>query len=122
MGIKPTLDWTHTGVAITDIRKIKNFYMISIDEKKITSPLMVDEKIFNERLRLYFLKDAHRVSREDILSVKWNLHISKGYYIKIYAEDDIKSIQKDPEKHYVSYLEIMGPLATFQSVYRSEYH
>ena len=122
MGIKPTLDWTHTGVAITDIRKIKNFYMISIDEKKITSPLMVDEKIFNERLRLYFLKDAYRVPREDILSVKWNLYISKGHYIKIYAEDDIKTIEKDPERYYVSYLEIMGPLATFQSVYRSEYH
>jgi len=120
--MKQILDWTHTGVSITDIRKIKNFYIISIDEKKITSPLMVDEKIFNERLRLYFLKDAYRVPREDILSVKWNLYISKGHYIKIYAEDDIKTIEKDPERYYVSYLEIMGPLATFQSVYRSEYH
>lgn len=112
------LDWTHKEVSFTDIRKINNLYILSIDEKKIDSPLFVNEKIFNERLKLFFLKDPHRISREDILNVKWNLYITKGYYIKIHGEDDIKKFPMDENKFYVSYLEISGPLATFQSVYK----
>ena len=112
------LDWTHKEVSITDIRKINNLYILSIDDKKVNPPLLVNEKIFNERLKLYFLKDAHRVPREEILGVKWNMHITKGHYIKIYGEDDVKEFPMDENKFYVSYLEISGPLATFQSVYK----
>jgi len=111
------MDWTHKDVTITDIRKISNLYIISIDDKKVTSPMLVNEKIFSERLKLYFLKEAHRVTREEILGVKWNMYITKGYYIKVYAEDDVKKFDMDENKFYVSYLEVAGPLATFQSVY-----
>jgi len=112
------MDWTHKEISITDIRKINNLYILSVDDKKVSPPLLVNEKIFNERLKLYFLKDAHRVPREEILSVKWNMYITKGYYIKIYAEDDVKQFPMEENKFYVSYLEISGPLATFQSVYK----
>jgi hypothetical protein len=112
------MDWTHKDVTITDIRKISNLYIISIDDKKVTPPMLVNEKIFNERLKLYFLKEAHRVTREEILGVKWNMYITKGYYIKVYAEDDVKKFDMDENKFYVSYLEVAGPLATFQSVYK----
>jgi len=117
------IDWTHKEVSITDIRKInskiQNLYILSIDDKKVSPPLIVNEKIFNERLKLYFLKEAHRVSREEILSVKWNMYITKGYFIKIHSENDVKQVPMDENKFYVSYLEAAGPLATFQSVYKS---
>jgi len=108
-------DWTHKDVTITDIRKIQGLYIISIDEKKITPPLLVNERIFNERLKNYFLKEAHRVPREDILKVKWNMYITQGYYIKL-ANGEVQQFDMEPDKFYVSYLEIAGPLATFQSV------
>lgn len=108
-------DWTHKDVLITDVRKINNLYIIAIDDKKVTPPLLVNEKIFNERLKLYFLKDSHRVSREEILSVKWNMFITKGYYVKV-VNNEVQEFQMEPDKFYVSYLEIAGPLATFQSV------
>jgi len=112
------LDWTHKEAKIVDIRKISNLYIISIDDRKIDSPLLINEKIFNERLKLYFLKESHRVSREEILSVKWNMYISKGHYIKIHGEGEQSTHDMDENKYYVSYLEVAGPLATFQSVYK----
>jgi len=113
------LDWTHKGRKITDIRKIQNFYIISIDDKNIETPLMVSEKIFNERLRVYYLKESHRVTREEILNVFWNFYITKGHYIKIQSEnEEVKKYDMDENKFYVSYLEISGNLATFSSVYK----
>jgi hypothetical protein len=122
------LDWTHKNLEITDIRKIPGFYIFTASYKKgnsfesenyksedVLSPLMVKDKIFEERLRPYFLKDVHRVSREEILSVKWNMYITKGYFIKI-SGGEIHQYDKNPEKYYVSYLEIAGPLGTFQSI------
>jgi len=110
------MDWTHKDVTITDVRKISNLYIISIDDKKITPPLLINEKIFNERLKLYFLKEPHRVTREEILGIKWNMYITKGFYVKIVSETEIKEFDMDENKFYVSYLEIAGPLASFQSV------
>lgn len=126
-------EWTHHNVRITDIRRLSEFYIftIAVDGKEmdpmgleyendssghpVESPLMVKDKIFEERLRPYFLKDVHRVSREEILGAKWNMYITKGYYIKI-SRGEVHKYDMDPEKYYVSYLEIAGPLGTFQSV------
>lgn len=112
------MDWTHKNVQINDIRKIQNLFILSIDDVNINTPLLVNEKIFNERLKLYFLKEPTLISREEILSVKWNMYITKGSYIKIHSEDDIKKFNMDENKYYVSYLEIDGPLASFQSIYK----
>ena len=120
-------DWTHQGVSITDIRKVNDFYLFTIDNSQnpegelppigeiIEGPLSVKSNIFEDRLKPYFLKDAHRVSREEILSVKWNMYITKGYYIKLHRGKAYPH-PVDPEKHYVSYLEIAGPLGSFQSI------
>lgn len=116
-------DWTHHDVKITDIRKLSEFYIFMIDENnnspKASSvehhPLMVKDKIFDERLKPYFLKDASRVTREEIMSVKWNMYITKGYYIKI-SKGLVSKFDVDPEKYYVSYLEIAGPLGSFCSI------
>jgi len=116
-------DWTHTDLRISDIRKLSEFYIFTV-ESDLTGeglgsgefhPLMVKDKIFEERLKPYFLKDASRVTRDEILSVKWNMYITKGYYIKI-VKGEANKFSMDPEKYYVSYLEIAGPLGSFSSI------
>jgi hypothetical protein len=120
-------DWTHKDVRISDIRKLSEFYIFTIESKKssdgcpaeseliIDTPLMVKDKIFEERLKPYFLKDAFRVSREEILSVYWNMYITRGYYVKI-VKGHATKFDMDPDKYYVSYLEIAGPLGSFCSI------
>lgn len=114
------LDWTHQEVTITDIRKVSNLYILSINNKSVTPPLFVNEKIFNERLKLYFLKESSLVTRQEILGVKWNMYITQGSYIKVNTEtNDIKKFDMDANKFYVSYLEIAGPLASFSNIYNN---
>ena len=113
-------DWTHKDVKITDIRKLSEFYIFTIDG--ISGALLVKSNIFEERLKTYFLKDANRVSREEILNARWNMFITKGYYIKIQSNGMAQKFDMDPSKYYVSYLEISGPLGTFQSVCKEKEH
>ena len=117
MNILPQ-DWTHKSVQITDIRKIPNIYALRISSPEIDTPLMVNEKIFRERLKMYFLKDYQKVTREEILSTQWNFYITKGHYIKI-ANGEVQEFQQDPNKWYVSYLEPSGDLAEFKTIYSS---
>jgi len=121
------LDWTHKDLSITDIRKLNELYVIkvalplySIEEKEIQSSLFVNEQIFEERLKSYFLKDnVASISREDILNIHWNMYITKGYYIKL-KDGEITERHQDPNKYYVSYLEIAGPLGSFCSIYHDK--
>jgi len=131
---KTNIDWTHKGIHVEDIRKLTKLYVIKINDPNIevpvndkfvipsviTSPLFVKDTIFEERLKSYFLKDMTKISREDILGVAWNMYITKGYYIKINEKGDVEKFNHDPEKWYVSYLEIEGALGTFCSVYRDK--
>jgi len=125
------IDWTHKGIKIVDIRKLSKLYVIKIEPDSfggktditlfnINSPLFVKDTIFEERLKSYFLKDITKISREEILGVTWNMYITKGYYIKMNDRGEADKFAHDPEKWYVSYLEIEGPLGTFCSVYRDK--
>ncbi len=118
-------DWTHKNVEIVDIRKLSNLYLLSIKSKDINKPLFVNSRIFEDRLKSYYLFHPKEslgtceISREQILSLKWNMYITKGYYIKIHdgiVEKYDKNTCKD--KYYISFLEIDGPLGTFESVYK----
>ena len=110
-------DWTHTEVTITDVRKVNDFHIFTVltGEGEELGPLSVKSNIFEDRLKPYFLKDAYKVSREEILGVKWNMYITKGYYIKLHRGKAYPH-KVDPAKHYVSYLEIAGPLGSFESI------
>ena len=72
----PAKDWTHKDVKITDIRKLSEFYIFTIDgiSEAVLSQntkgrlidvqtskmaLLVKSNIFEERLKTYFLKDAN---------------------------------------------------------------
>lgn len=117
------IDWTHKNIAIKDVRKLNKLYVLKVQDPKsasqIDSPLFVKDNIFEERLKSYFLKDITNITREEILSVNWNMYITKGYYIKINEKGDLEKFNHDPEKWYISYLEIEGPLGEFCSVYSS---
>ena len=121
---KTNLDWTHKNINILDVRKVNKLYVIIINailyDDLIDIPLFVSDKIFEERLKSYFLKDGCKVTREEILDVKWNMYITKGHYIKILEEGRVSKFEHDPNKWYVSYLEIAGPLGTFLSIYNNE--
>jgi len=120
-------DWTHTNVKMTDIRKLSEFYIFTVEADLDGNgigvgdihPLMVRDKIFDERLKTFFLKDSNRVTREEVLSARWNLYITKGYYIKI-SRGETTKFPMDPEKYYVSYLEIAGPLGSFCSILKDK--
>jgi hypothetical protein len=123
------LDWTHKDIKITDIRKFGNVYIIEVTDDKffsdneqlnklneIIKPLFIKDTIFEERLRSYFLKNVSQISREDILNVRWNMYITQGYYIKMDEYGKAVHRNMDPEKWYVSYLDINGPLGSFESI------
>ena len=110
------MDWTHKQITLTDIRKLNKLYVIKLKEELTDPALFVKDTIFEERLKCYFLKEMSQISREDILSVRWNMYITKGYYVKINEEKEIEKFHNDPEKWYVSYLEIDGPLGSFSSI------
>jgi len=123
---KEKLDWTHKKVNISDIRKIEDIYIMQIlisykqgDRffNKTLEPLFIKDVIFEERLKSYFLKDISNISRDEILNVSWNMYITQGYYIKIDKYGEINRHNLDPNRWYISYLEISGPLGTFKSVY-----
>ena len=120
--IRSNIDWTHKNITIKDVRKLNKLYVLKIMDPmmstQIEAPLFVKDTIFEERLKSYFFKDIQNITREEILSVKWNMYITKNYYIKIDTQGNITKYDQNNEKWYVSYLEIEGPLGTFTSVYR----
>ena len=125
------LDWTHKNVSLLDIRKLNKLYVIKLENQNIlpsediqfepiTSSLFVNERIFEERLTSYFLKDISRISRDEIMNVRWNMYITKGYYIKLNESGEIIKHNQDENKYYVSYLEIDGALGSFCSICRDK--
>jgi len=111
-------DWTHKKVTITDIRKLYQLFIFTIDIVTIEGPLFVNEQIFYNVLKSYYMTLKEDFTRSQILDVKWNMYITKGYYIKITKDGYVDKIDGDPNKNYVSYLEVDGYLGTFHSIYK----
>ena len=107
-------NWTHEKVKITDVRKLKSDkYALYVDIKEIDTPLFINARIFEGCLASYYFK--HIFTREDVLNVKWNMYITKGYYIKIQNEEIEEITREDSQKYYISFLEIAGELGTFKT-------
>ena len=102
------IEWTHQNILITDIRKIDRLYVLQLEG--FVDPLFVSHSVFEERLKSYYLKDnINNISRENVLKVIWNFYITKGYYIKINNGSIVKQ-EQDPNKFYISFLDVSGPL------------
>ena len=115
-------DWTHRDLQIEDIRKFFNYYTLKIKnvpEKIQVDPINVNSNIFEDRIRSYFLvKDTDNVPRKDILDLKWNMHISKGCFYKyVPAIGKFNRVNREAEKHYISFLEIAGPLVSLKDIF-----
>lgn len=118
MGLAPHIDWNYPKATISDIRKLNKLYVIKIADDSMP-PLFVKDTIFEERLKSYYLQDITQLSRFDILGLKWNLLLTKGYYIKVGIDGEAQKYGQrieDKDKWFVSYLEIDGPLGTFDSI------
>jgi hypothetical protein len=108
------IDWTHKKVAIDDVRKVRKFYILSIEG--LVTPIFVDQTIFEGRVNSYYLRDnyeTNNVNRHDVLDVKWNLVVTQGFFYKVDRDGPPQRIEKDPDKYYISFLEIDGPLGTY---------
>ena len=121
---KDVLNWTNIHVKITDIRKLNKLYVLIIHDdhlkEQINQPLFIKKTIFEDRLKSFFLMDIYRIPRGEILSLYWNMYITKGYYIKVDKSGNVTKFEIDPNKWYLSYLEIEGELGSFSSIYRDE--
>lgn len=117
-------DWTHPKTQILDIRKLHNLYALKIketeDQDDEIGSLLINHSIFEERVTSYFLKPMSQISRNDILNVKWDLYITKGYFIKLNTNEVgsewFKQIDQDPDKYYVSFLDVSGKLSDFKAI------
>ena len=119
---KLSVDWTHKDLQFTDIRKLNKLYVVTVKDTTDvattapTQPLFIKDVIFDERIKSFFLKDAYKITREEILSVKWNMYITQSYYVKINEYGELEKFYHDLNKWYVSYLEIAGSLGSFYSI------
>lgn len=105
-----SIDWTHKQVDINDIRKVKKFYILNVDDSLVQGPLFVDHTIFEGRMKSFYLRDIPEFEREEVLNVKWNMVINKGFFYKIEKNGENEKIPKEIDKYYISFLEIDGPL------------
>lgn len=113
------MDWTHTDLIIKDIRKLKQLYAISIDHEDITGSILINSDIFDERLKSFFLREPRNITRGEILAQKWNMYVTKGFYVKqdlLPGGNLLTEFPQNPEKWYVSFLEIAGPLGSFDTI------
>jgi hypothetical protein len=116
------LEWTHLLVKISDIRLLHKLYVlyVEMDDGPDVS-VFVNRIILEDRLNGYFLGRPY--SREDVLGLKWNMYLTKGYFIKIDSAGKIERFeQEDKSRYFVSFLEVSGPLGEFSSVYKTEFN
>ena len=113
-------DYTHKGVKIADIRlkrsssKKNDFFALTVEG--IDSTIYVNYSIFNERIRSYYLgKNVEDITREDILSLKWNFVITQGSYLKIVNSENFERIDGVPGKWYISIFEVATNLGEFSN-------
>lgn len=115
-------DWTHKNVKIKDVRKNSKMYILQLEVGGVSEVITVTVQtdIFEEQLVSYYLCDASKLRREDILAVEWNMVLSKGYYIKIAKKglEDKKVFTGHEDKWFVSYLKVTGGLGTFDTIYK----
>lgn len=106
------LEWTHRSVSITDIRLLNNLYAFCISPAEFSNVLFVNIDIFESRLTSYFLGKPY--TREMILNLKWNMYVTKGYFVKIDSDGNLQSYKKpNEEKYFVSFLDVAGELGEF---------
>ena len=113
------LEWNVHNVQITDIRLLHKLYALNLFIGGEDVPVFINRNILEDRLDGYFLGGNY--TRDEVLLLRWNLYMTKGYFIKIDSSGKIERFdQEDKSRYYVSFLEVGGPLGTFASVYKND--
>lgn len=122
------LDYTHRNVNIRDILKITvphkapkrigaidpKYYKILFESGGMllasnNQPFFILDNILDSKLRSYYLTDTF--SRDDILKLKYNIHISKdGYYKSDLSTNTATWTPAVQNQMYLNFIEINSPL------------
>ena len=111
------INWTNKNIKFRDIRLQKDFYIITLlnesnsldeldDSKKCELiKVKINSNILNARINEYFFNQPDKITRDNILNLRWNLVLTKGYFYKV-NNSEIQTIHKDPDEWYISLLDI----------------
>ena len=111
------IEWTNKNVIFRDIRLIDNFYYITLlnesnSETLYDSSQLITVKfnstVLNNVLSSYYLVKKDFFARDEILTLKWNLVLTKGFYYKN-INDSYVEMKKEPDQWYISYININSP-------------
>ena len=119
------MDFTHFNLTIEDIKRIKgntlinSFYKIKF--KEFDFVVSVTAEIFEYRFSAYFLKEnMNFIHRDDIMKCKFNIHATKGYYLRL---NDNKLVSKagKPDIFYINFIDVASPILNIEGPYFSKY-
>ena len=89
------INWTNKNIKFRDIRLQKDFYIITLlnesnsldeldDSKKCELiKVKINSNILNARINEYFFNQPDKITRDNILNLRWNLVLTKGYFYKV---------------------------------------
>ena len=117
------LDFTHRGLAIQDIKKIKNekadFYKIKFAE--IDTIVSVSGGLLDMRLCSHFIKESvNYISRNDILSCKYNVNITEGMYYRL-VNGTLVEYQGFGKNKYINFIDIQSEINEIEKPFFSKY-
>ena len=116
------MDFTHRGLTIQDIKKIKKNDFYKIKFKELDEVLSVSAISLEFRLCGHFMKDSiNFISRNEILSCKYNINLTIGYYIRI--EDG--KLKHFPSRHikkpYINFIGIDSEIDNIEGPFFTKY-
>jgi len=117
------LDFTHRGLTIQDIKKIKNekadFYKIKFVE--IDTVISVTGGLLDMRLCSHFIKESvNYISRNDILSCKYNANITEGMYYRL-VNGTLVEYQGFGKNKYINFIDIQSEINEIEKPFFYKY-
>ena len=112
-----TLEYNYFDLKLVDLRyrgnDEKGYYILSFEtpNKAKIYPVNINKSIFETVLFKYFTP-LFNYTRQDLFGLKWCAHLSEGKYYQysqsLRTYDEVNG--SDPDRIYVSRLDIMGDL------------
>jgi hypothetical protein len=115
------IDFTHKGLTIQDIKKIKKNDFYKIKFKELDEILSVSAISLEYRLCGYFMKDSiNYISRDEILSCKYNINLTTGYYLRI-EDGKLKNFPSNNRKSYINFISIDSEIDNIEGPFFTKY-